>query len=502
MTSKSLCVIALSMAIGYASAEEISSAEARSYYQMKLEDKPEGVYEWDARDMIFVQVRVNKGGLKSVEKIESAEMGATKRVLRKWIEEKASRRRVDPVFPLGLNIVRQTCRKIKPSIEYAGAWRASGAGCSFSRETEDERITATVFRKSTLLESIPQGFTTPLSEETWLDWMKKIVRSEYDDGNVQRLTFECGALDCLCAKQKCEGEFPAFCSGNYASDVVSYFDKAMMPLRGTESISANEYDDVCKAVVGYLTDSSLAKRLLSDAILLESPQPKLNTWRTFKKESAVTNLVSKTSTNFFESVRCFTNATQVAAKMRNDGVALPLGLQYRQEVERTESGEEIRIITETIVREIRSTIGVDGVRKIGTPKFEKLFLGGGYLNNSPAPKTVAGSQAVKVFYGNASMEERENALLGAIRENPSDKELWNLLGRVYATKNLSYASIVCYRNALRIDAQYDFAITNLAIEYAKLGKKSLACGMAIIAFGLTDDAWCKKQAYGILNKDW
>ena len=57
------------------------------------------------------------------------------------------------------------------------------------------------------------------------------------------------------------------------------------------------------------------------------------------------------------------------------------------------------------------------------------------------------------------------------------------------------------RNALRLDREYAFALTNLAIIYHHLGFDELAFGAAIVVMGVTEDAWCRKEAEKLIRGD-
>ena len=53
--------------------------------------------------------------------------------------------------------------------------------------------------------------------------------------------------------------------------------------------------------------------------------------------------------------------------------------------------------------------------------------------------------------------------------------------------------------ALRLDREYQFALTNLALTYQNMGRRELATAAAMVAYGLATDEWCKVQAEGVLK---
>ena len=125
------------------------------------------------------------------------------------------------------------------------------------------------------------------------------------------------------------------------------------------------------------------------------------------------------------------------------------------------------------------------------------------MENVASERTALGLAAEKQFYenGGKTFEQREKFLIDALRENPGDKVLWNLLGRMMMIRQDWHGGLVCMRNALRLDREYAFALTNVAIIYHSLGFDELAFGAAIAVMGVTDDAWCKKEAEKLIRGD-
>ena len=147
-----------------------------------------------------------------------------------------------------------------------------------------------------------------------------------------------------------------------------------------------------------------------------------------------------------------------------------------------------------ILKKITTPMAVD-------PVFEKLFLSGGSMPNSSAARTAKGRAAEKAFYASSSQTpaEREQLLIEALRENPGDKVLWNLLGRIMLNRQDRIGGLICFRNALRLDKNYEFALANLAMAYDGMGWHDLAYGAAIVAYGMAKNDWCVKESMKILE---
>lgn len=59
-------------------------------------------------------------------------------------------------------------------------------------------------------------------------------------------------------------------------------------------------------------------------------------------------------------------------------------------------------------------------------------------------------------------------------------------------------SIICFRNALKLDNRFVYPIINLSVAYKKLGKQKLSIGLAIVASGLATDVWSLNEINKIL----
>lgn len=124
------------------------------------------------------------------------------------------------------------------------------------------------------------------------------------------------------------------------------------------------------------------------------------------------------------------------------------------------------------------------------PRMQKLFLDCANETNYPTARLSSGTAAIaSIRDAKVSADERERRIKTALCESPGDKELWNYYGRVLMAKGDSLGAIICFRNALKLDARFVYPIVNLACAYKSLGKKELALGTAMVGRGLATDAW-------------
>ena len=74
-------------------------------------------------------------------------------------------------------------------------------------------------------------------------------------------------------------------------------------------------------------------------------------------------------------------------------------------------------------------------------------------------------------------------------------------GRLLQGKKDWFGARICFRNALRLDHEYQFALANLALTYQSMGRRELAVPAAMVAYGLATDGWCKTRSEGVLKAD-
>ena len=133
------------------------------------------------------------------------------------------------------------------------------------------------------------------------------------------------------------------------------------------------------------------------------------------------------------------------------------------------------------------------------PRMQKLFLNCANETNCPTARQPSGRAAIaSIRDAKVSADGRATLFKAALCDSPGDKELWNYYGRVLMAKGDSRGAIICFRNALKLDARFVYPIVNLACAYQALGKSELALGTAVVGRGLATDAWSVRELDRIL----
>ena len=477
MTSKFI-LAAASAAIalsGVCGAEGTPSAAAAAYYQRHLKDKPQGVYEWPEGGLLFVQVHVPyvKG---TGEGIDADTLLAEHQELYAWLAGKAGERKVDPELPPGLDRVRRLVRANYPMWEYTADWEYKLDGQAFSREEVGKRVACVVCDKKSVEATMPNAFLDPVPDVTWLAGARELVGECYAGRDNVPFMEQIGLFDC--AEMRGKGKAPT--SGSV-----------------TESPAYREYLEVERETADYLASSDLARSLREAQKGLEGIPPQSDVEYAVPPERFVTNLAVHVSTNLAVAANAVTNVTEIpfvgiTAVMPTGGTVIQRSVRNDESIITTvETSIVVRtrkVLVQRIARDYRAL-----------SKFERLFLSGGKLPNGVSARTERGKAAEQSFYGACVQEERERLVLEALRENPGDKVLWNLYGRLLQNKEDWIGARICFRNALRLDHEYQFALTNLARTYQAMGRRELAAAAAMVAYGVAADGWCKTEAEGVLR---
>ena len=477
MTSKFIlaaayAAIALS---GVCGTEGAPSASAAAYYQRHLKDKPQGVYEWPEGGLLFVQVHVPyaKG---AGEGIDANTLLAEHQELYAWLAARAGERKKDAKLPLGLERVRRLVRANYPMWEFTADWEYKLDGQAFSREEEGKRVACVVCDKKAVEATMPAAFLDSAPDEVWLAGACELVGECYAKRVNVPFMEQVGLFDCaeVCGKGKAPKSGPA-----------------------TESAAYREYMEVARETADYLATSSLAKELRAVQKELENIANRLDVAYVAPPESFVTNVTVNVSTNHAVAANAVTNVAAVSF----DGITavMPAGGTVVERNVRSDESIITTVETCTVVRTRKILVQRIARDYRASPKFERLFLSGGKEPNAKSARTERGKVAERAFYGACAPEERERLILEALRENPGDKVLWNLYGRLLQSKKDWVGARICFRNALWLDRQYQFALTNLALTYQAMGRRELAAAAAMVAYGLATDGWCKVQAEGVLK---
>lgn len=494
-TSKFQIAVLLAAVFGVAVADPIPSATAEAHYHAHFEGKPVGVYEWPERGILFAKVLVDrkKSGM------DAEELASTRRVLRSWLAGRAAGQRADPVFPYGRNLVRETCRTFLPEFEYTANWNfSSDDTCAFTYERKNAREIVTVLWRDELLKSMPKAFLEPIEDGLWDVGLKQVVEKYYIRQKDLSFMWRIGALDAFLAVRTPGERFPEL---DGAMTVAGYFDEVRRAWAEVESPVQDEFADVWAQMVDYLSTSGRARGYLSSAIAATHPVPSVEMFFGPSSCIAKTNRVVVCTTNAVDTAQPTVRVSRFVQSFQSP--TLPISVcsnQVTAVIEEQDVSVVQEVETLTIVRTRDRIVRRRTESNSGDPRFERLFLSGGCQANEPSPRTPSGMAAVEAFGAELGQEERESRILSALRENPGDADLWNYYGRLLQGANEHLGAIVCFRNALRLERCHAYALTNLARSYEALGKKRLACSMAMLASAVTDNAWCRTQTDAILTR--
>lgn len=454
---------------------EGSPSAAAAYYQRELKNRPQGVYEWPEKGLLFVQVHVPYSTDGS-ENLDARTLLAEHQELYAWLVGKAGERKVDQKLPHGLDRVRRLVRANYPTWEYAANWEYKLDGQAFSREEAGKRVACIVCDRKSVEATMPKVFLNPAPEATWLAGARELVDECYAGRVNVPFMEQIGLFDC-----------------------VELHGKGKTPTSGpaTQSPAYREYLKVERETADYLAASPFAKSLRAAQKGLENISNRLDVEYVVPSESFVTNVTVNVSTNGAVAANAVTNRTVVpfsgiVAVMPAGGTVIARNVRSDESIITTvETCTVVRtrkVLVQRIARDYRASA-----------RFERLFLSGGKLPNVASARTERGKVAERAFFDACAPEERERLVLEALRENPGDKMLWNFYGRLLMNGKDWLGARICFRNALRLDHENQFALTNLALTYQAMGRRELAVSAALVAYGVATNGWCKTQTEGILR---
>ena len=476
MTSKTIIAAALVAAVAHGvSGAEGSPSDSAAYYQRELKDRPQGVYEWPEKGLLFVQVHVPYLSDGS-ENLDANTLLAQHRELYAWLAARAGAKKVDPELPPGLDRARRLVRANYPTWEFTADWEYNLTGPAFSREEEGKRVACVVCDKKAVEATMPKEFLESAADDVWLAGARELVGECYASRVNVPFMEQIGLFDCAALWGK--GQAP-------------------QPGPATERPAWREYLEAERETADYLASSDLARSLREAQKALESIPARSDVDYAVPPERFVTNVTVHVTTNLAAAANAVTNKAVVSF----DGIAavMPAGGTVVERSVRSDESIITTVETCMVVRTRRILVQRNARDYRASPKFERLFLSGGRDANETAARTERGKAAERAFFGACAPEERERLVLEALRENPGDKVLWNLYGRLLQNKKDWLGARICFRNALRLDPEYQFALTNLALTYQATGRRELAIAAAIVAYGVATDGWCKTQAEGVLK---
>lgn len=451
MISKVVVKSALTLAVMpfVAWAEMDVPAQVLGHYRMRLKDSPTGVYEWAEEDLLFVQVHVQEATGDEAEEMQGRIDLAEHDLLFDWLSRQASTLRKDPVLPCGMTKVRNLVRSLDPLWEYTADWNYSFSGPHLSRHEIGKRVCCAVYKRSEVLKTMPKAFLRPVEADVWIQGCRTFVQEKFCGKTDRLFMWQVGLLDVL----------------SFTLDEGVAFDAWVKDYGSEDAEAYGEFKGVQVGLADYMKTAARAKWILSEKERIETLPDKV----TFVRDEQATGM-DKEQKSVVVTNQVGENEFEIAIT--------------RTEVVKTTYALHRRV--EKMAREAR---------------FERLFLSGGALPNAPADRTALSVRAEKSFYADGiSMEEREKLIIEALRENPGDKVLWNLLARVMMGQNDHFGGIACLRNALRLDREYEFALTNLSLAYRHLGFANLSHGAAIVARGVAHDKWCLIESTKVLSE--
>lgn len=475
----------------------IPSDVAEAYYRTHFDNCDEGVYEWPEKGLLFLKAVMPSG-----RGVGEEELTRTQKLMRNWLASQAAVQRVDPDYHYGLDLMRRICREYQPDLEYMATWNFSGESCALTYERGRMHELVTVLWRDDLLKALPKAFLEPVSQEVWRRGIKSIVSQRYARQCDFPFMWRIGALDCYMASMESSLQFPEFIEVDFPESLRRLYDAASQIWVGVDSPAAEEYGKIEDAILKYVLEDERCVTLLADARAVVAPAPRVSFSAKMPNVHSTTNVTIVCTTNSLANAEPKIRTDRFVQSAGRMALPVPVaGNEVNTVIEEVDDSVITEVETITIVRTTDRIMRKVSTTCSGEPLFEKLFLSGGCLANKPRQQTALGKEAAKAFSAKISAAERERRIVDALRENPGDKELWNLFGRILQGKGEHYGAIICFRNALRLDRMYDFALTNLAISYDELGMKRLACSTALIAQNLTANKWCLDKVEGIINKE-
>lgn len=451
-------------------AARAADAENRlAYYQENIKSRDTGVYEND--DVLYFQVKLPYG---KVDRSDYKKHEATKLIydmVRSWaIEYAMQKQQAREPLSEGMVFARRIVSKYYPQWNY-GAWIFRGKSQRAVPDSSSGFYTdGMIVEKGELVGQIPDGYYQNGSIEDLIKGIKTVVRTYTTKAQREKFLKVCCVPDLL--------ENREVLSENCVKNYLTVEEKIADFVRRSEFVR-NIREDQCR-----ISSPQIETRIVNEQL-----EP------TVKK-----TMFSGCTTNMFEQVLSKTN---VKYKCQSSTSIAERGMSENGSLSETlvtgSLGEIVNVTTQIIVSTQRIVIQQECASTVGTPAFETIFLNG--FTNAAAVKvtTERGQVATATFGGKSTAVQKKTALRDALRENPYDKTLWNLYGRFLQNSGEKMGAIICYRRALSLDPQYDYALVNLGIVYKELGFCNLAYGLAFLAEGLTDNDWVRGKAIEVLK---
>ena len=454
----------LAMVPGAFCVPDVIADAGMAYYKTSVRDRPSGVYEWT--DYVFAHVRIPfVDGKSNRKKVRMQAINTAKSLLRNWaIDLTAAYRKEDVRLPDGIALAKGLVVRYLPDWAFRG-WQLNIDCREYPPDMEDGfYVFGMIFDRARLVASIPDSFKRSPPAQDWCRALEHIVPGEMNSGLRDGFLSRCGAWDLVSP-----------------------------PVRETASDEAFlEFKTVQKKVDDFLSEGELAGKMRERQKTARGPNESVDFSTTAQPSDTKSTTEVEVITNLLSNVSVVTNSilrTQTPAEVTKWGRS-SRGM-VSDVVRYSDEGIIIVKITKTTVETTKHVLHRSAHQISGETHFEDIFLG---ITNDcvEASQTALGRDAVAVFKGKTNLEAKERALEDALSENPGDKELWNLYGRCLMARGEKAGAIICFRQSLRFDEKYEFALANLADAYNSIGCKRLALGTAIIARGMARSEWCIK----------
>lgn len=473
---------------------------ALTHYRTELASKPTGIYENGA--WVYAQARVPCGrSVKAREVAQEAALLALDNEFLRWAIDLAMEKRggdAPVALTPGARLVRDCLRRENAAWEFGHIDVPPVPTQEIVDEPDgNEYVAAWMARKEAVLGALPGNLGAPWDSRRWVEAARDLVRLK-QKANPVAFAATLEAVDVVGARTvEIKGEFPALDREDFASAAAEFVSANV----SEDADGGAESREWGAALGRYVAESAAAAAVRERGLALLSAPVRENIVLSDPVVQVTTNESCEVTTNLLEGA-----AVSASRTVRDlpAGETLRGGMPFASKVFVERTDEPLYVVTtrRTIVIHETTTAQAGRVRvsETGRPQFERLFLAAGILPNAPSPQTDRGAAAVSLVYkGGVSSARKEAALMDALGENPGDKTLWNFLGRIYQDRQDWIGAAICFRNALRLDPEFDYALTNLADCHKSLGNVQLAVGTAVLAKGLAANEWCEKRATAILE---
>lgn len=475
---------------------------ALSHYREVLSSRPTGIYENGA--WLYVQSRVPYDGTaKGRGPARQAAFSSLEKEFLRWMIDRALEKRgaSAPIqLSPGAQLVRDRLRRENPAWEFDHISLPDIPTQEIANGPEGSSfVIAWMAKKQEVMDALPADLGAPWNSSQWIASVRDLLRLR-GRGTLAEFAASLNAVDVAgVSGNDMKGVFPDFGRDDFASAAAAFVAQNIpVPASGD---ARDEIRDWAATLARYVADSSAAAAIRDRALALISSPPQENIVFSEPVVQITTNETLEVVTNMLADAAVSTDKT---VRTLASGETLHGAVPYMAQVVVERSEQPLFVVTTNRTVVIRETVSSTArrvqVAESGHPQFERLFLAAGTLPNTPSPQTEIGAAAVALVYkGGIPASRKEEALMDALGENPGDKALWNFLGRIYQDRQDWIGAAICFRNALRLDPEFDYALTNLADCHKALGHVQLAVGTAVLAKGLATNEWCEKRATAILE---